>query len=504
MKATSGAAGLPNSVRGPATIAGRLLGASFALLLALLLIPSAGLAASSPAERSTPGPLAPYRIDAANPSVKGLASTVYVNGLWSTAAWPATFPATFDPSVGTLLATGASVDGPDGPATGELLELGSTGWQLFPSAWDEPDPAAEPVYDGSSQSLLLTGPVVESDFELDLEGLWTLHGSTWSYNGNRTTSPPPLGDPAVVYDPAFGGVLVFGGSIADNSTAWDSSRQLWLEHGGNWSNLDQQFPFRPGDRWGASFVYDPTTDLAYLFGGIGDSVPNGTWQPVLDETWALSSNGWENLTSTLPLPPPLLNGGAVAYDSSLPGLVAVGPARPYPEYAQVWYDNGTVGTEPLGSTIMWELGPNGWVNITQGPGPPPFTGTAPMLADDPSLGGLVQAGGYYTFNDSGGPPCPQPPVTGPPPFPAVAVQPVLFGTWSYSAGAWSTLDWGGPGGGYGWPPPYSSFAPYTCDWPTGPAAAMVLAGSFMLVGVAGTLGALFWKEREGSRPASRS
>ncbi len=111
------------------------------------------------------------------------------------------------------------------------------------------------------------------------------------YLSGHSASPGGRTAPAIAYDSADGYLLLFGGCARHVCPLADT----WKYQGGAWVNLTAVLPVSPPARFGAAMVYDPALGSVVLFGGIG---ANGT----LADTWQFSGGTWTELTPT-PAPP---------------------------------------------------------------------------------------------------------------------------------------------------------------------------------------------------------
>ncbi len=191
----------------------------------------------------------------------------------------------FDPS-GYLDAQGNSISASStwtwsGTTSGDASHnLGSTAWNRVAHA-ASPTGNVGPVtivYDAALQKLLMYASYTGT--------MYAWSGHAWS-TLSSSPSPSPRTGSTVVYDPALGGVVLFGGATTSPST--DSSGETvytpgsplndtWLWSGSSWHRLDITTP--PGARFYAQAAYDPGSRALVLFGGArsltADS--NDTWE----------------------------------------------------------------------------------------------------------------------------------------------------------------------------------------------------------------------------------
>ena len=449
-------------------------------VLAMPLLPCAGATVAYPVRASAfQQSSRAAGIDAMLRSVRP--DTAYISGQ-PNMAWPAATPAAYDPELGTLVSPYVQWSGYSDP-----VELGPSGWNYLPNS----NSSADQVYNGAIEYDAAMHTLLWFTYFRTYPSESGYLGQVWSYsNGSWTLlklgsgpQPPVTGQPSFVYDPMLNGVVMFGG--------WNKSNEFptydtWLFRDSGWYNLTVNYTVHPSPRYGASFVYDPTNGEAYLIGGVGQ-------RGILYQTWELSSSGWTNLTATIAVPPPLANGGAVVYDSAIGTLLSIGPGSTLPGLATMNLNNVTSETVPIGYTEEWELNGTSWINVTSSTGPLPFTGTGGMLSDDPALGGVVLAGGEYTYYYEGGPGCPEeyPAILEPVTVDAVPVMttPTLSYTWSFSNSSWTTLSRGGFEPEY-----YPAYEPLECSYNDLPVLGMALVGGGMFVGIGGALGMMFYKD----------
>jgi PKD repeat protein len=239
------------------------------------------------------------------------------------------------------------------------------------------------------------------------------------------TSPPGVSSGAMVYDPDAGEYVLFGG--AANGVA---SGETWVFVHGEWTDLTSTLAQSPSARWYFTFVWDAADHYALLFGGRDSYVD-------FNDTWAFNGTAWSQIITTSS-PPPETSGRA-AYDvaagevwmyggySIMPGApswynaswtylagiwtnitanVTGAPPNPHAVtyasydstdgYVLLYGGNGT-GSAPAcnlpGNT--WKYSAGVYTNLTASVGvaPPVSSGTR-MMADDPSIGGVLLYGGW--------------------------------------------------------------------------------------------------------------
>lgn len=146
-------------------------------------------------------------------------------------------------------------------------------------------------------------------------------GQTWKFLGGSwtelfpATEPPATEVGGLTFDPTLGKVVHFGGYGLQSG---QPQNQVWYYAGGDWS-LCTTCGTAPSPRQGEVFVYDPQFGGEIMFGGQGSS------PAFKDGTWLLQGGTtWVNLTSTLGTPPSARAGTGYAYDPAIPGLLVFG------------------------------------------------------------------------------------------------------------------------------------------------------------------------------------
>lgn len=323
----------------------------------------------------------------------------------------------YDPAGGFVMkVAGGQTPGFAATGTWALTGLNWTNLSVDPSptprvftsmTWDYAD-GCMLVFGGIWQATSMSPFVVRSD--------------TWAYqSGNWTVVSPATGPSgryaaALAYDPALGGVLLFGGQN-ESSPLNDS----WLYRGGVWT--EETGWSAPPPSAGAMMAWDNASGSMVLFGGVVSSV-NSTEVPT-NTTWSLSSTGWVPV-SIAGAAPPARYLGLLTNDSS-PGelLLTGGTNASYRALNDTWtYQSGTwtlhsgagapamgwgdgaydpetgaVVTElPAFSTHVDQLGGQTWdyrsgswtlQELVSFPGPL----IAPAVDTDPPLGGVLLVGG---------------------------------------------------------------------------------------------------------------
>lgn len=192
--------------------------------------------------------------------------------------------------------------------------------------------------------------------------------------------------------------LLFGGRRGHS--ALDDT---WVFLNGTWGQL---FPSgHPGPTRFGMMAWDPVMQAVLLFGG-------SNLTAYLDQTWTFRlGHGW-NLLSPAQSPPARRSGG-MTYDGAAHDVLLWG---------------GHNGTAPNGSvnyqpdyTMMndtWAFANGSWKQIRTSSAPPPSS--EPTLQYDPTVGAVVEFGGYDQHGVGG--------YVG------------FNSTWAFSAGAWTNLS----------------------------------------------------------------
>lgn len=205
--------------------------------------------------------------------------------------------------------------------------------------------------------------------------------------GNVTATsvlqPPAKDLGGLVYDARDGYMLWFGGYGVGGIT-----NQTWAYENGSWTDLTPSLASAPPVVVGMAMglTYDASDGYVLLFGG-GFSTP-------YNATWKFEAGAWANITSEVTGHPPARSYPGMAYDTSAQDVVMFG---------------GWSGSKALGDTWTYHAGV--WRDVT--PAISPSARLFPLLADDPTDGGVLLTGG----EPNGG------------------AQ--LNETWSYSAGRWN-------------------------------------------------------------------
>jgi len=214
--------------------------------------------------------------------------------------------------------------------------------------WSELSPATSPPADGGSmaydratgQTILFTyakGPGLASTAET-----WNWTGTTWTQL-DPATSPAARFGASIAYDPALGGLVLFGGE-SYNGTSYVFDADTWLWNGTTWTQLDPAT--RPAARYSASLAYDSATSQLILFGGEGGNPTIGANGITgLNDTWTFNGTTWTQLKPTAS--PSARYDASLAYDSATSQLILFGgiSADGSTFYGDTWNWTGTTWTQ---------------------------------------------------------------------------------------------------------------------------------------------------------------
>lgn len=213
---------------------------------------------------------------------------------WSDSTWTQEQPTTsppardnaslaYDPVIGKLVLFGGSLT--NRTSANDTWEWNGTDWSQVADASDPgcsttcitspPPTAASPMtYDATSGQMIL----------FDDGETWDWNGSAWTQLFPRTSPSPAVRSGAgLTYDPAIGGLVLFGGS----ATSTDLN-DVWIWNGVSWSRAHEGSSSAPSPRESSpmAFAYDPAMAKILLFGGF-DPYPNragDTWVATLRRT----------------------------------------------------------------------------------------------------------------------------------------------------------------------------------------------------------------------------
>ncbi|MCI4335773.1 MAG: kelch motif-containing protein [Thermoplasmata archaeon] len=402
------------------------------------------------------------------------------NGTWTqltlTVAPSARFQAgiTYDAADGYVLLFGGA------PFSGASSYYGDT-WSYKAGAWSSISPPSGiapsarrdmgMAYDPANGRVVLFGGV-DASFT-GLSDTWTYLNGTWTA-ATLTTAPPARWDPGLTYDPGVNGLLLFGGCTSQG--CYTMLRDTWVFANGTWSDLTAGLSAAPSARGAEGMTYDAADGYVVLFAG-------AQYNGRLADTWVFSGSvngsssgngigggnggsggrvtitnatGWTNVTAGLATSPACRSSMGMT-DDLADGYVLL-------------FD-GLSGCAPMVSGAhndTWEFANGTWSNVTAGLTTSPSPRFMEALTYDAADRYVLMFGGEAingsglndTWSWSNGSWTQQSPTTSPAArfqagmaYDALDGYVVLFGgapysgattyfgdTWSYKAGAWTTIS----------------------------------------------------------------
>jgi hypothetical protein len=168
---------------------------------------------------------------------------------------------------------------------------------------------------------------------------WRWDGAEWHYL-TPANSPLPRGMGAMVFDPAAGTTLLFGGNV--DTLGLPGTRQIlagadtWTWDGTDWTELHPATS--PPGRYYASVAYDAARGQVVLFGGTGDGFAMG-------DTWTWDGSTWTEQHPATSPPPRFA--GAMTYDPATQKVVLFGGSASKSEdwFGDTWTWDGSNWTE---------------------------------------------------------------------------------------------------------------------------------------------------------------
>jgi hypothetical protein len=259
-------------------------------------------------------------------------------------------------------------------------------WVFNGTTWTDvtpADPAKSPsirsneqmVYDPATGNVVLFGGLAPAPGNPTGE---VRLGDTWIWDGANWTQVIPVNSPtngrasaSMVYDAAAGNVVLFGGLDTNGMAQGDT----WVWDGTNWT---QKSPgSSPPARFAYGMDYDAATGQVVLFGGTNASNID------IGDTWTWDGTTWTQQSP--PLSPGARDGVGMAYDPALSQVVLFGG------------ESSEAGTAYFNDTWAW----NGtsWIIV------PPAVDPAARYAGnsityDAALGQLILFGGTNFSNNT--------------------------------------------------------------------------------------------------------
>ena len=267
----------------------------------------------------------------------------------------------------TVTATNAAGTGAASAPLGPIVPPSGVWTVSTPTSSPLPRATSSEAWDPATGQLILFGGGACSGGG----GGCTVTNDTWSWTGTTwteltpSTSPPPLAEGSLAYDPASGQLVLFGGI----DSGGNSLSATWVWTGTNW--ISQSPASSPPARHGATLGYDPSTDQLILFGGSDTSGIT----PMPSNTWAWDGTNWTQLAPSTSPPP--LYAATMDWDSSTGQLILFGGTT-----------NGTYD----GTNETWTWTGSNWDELTPASSPPARLRAS--MAMDPVTGQLLLFGGY--------------------------------------------------------------------------------------------------------------
>jgi len=288
--------------------------------------------------------------------------------VFSNDSWAQVFPS----EVPLATYQGSFVDDPDngycvlllGATTVTYTQATAT-WTFEQDNWSlagenptlPPPGSASLVYDDAADAVVLVAPSPTGS-ATPLESTWIFRDGNWSVV-NSTLAPESRSTPALVYDPATGYVLLFGGSYHVDT---------WIFQAGNWTEL---FPAsRPAESVSGGLAYDADDGYLVYFDGAG--------------TWKWSGEDWVDLNLSTQ---PDLDGRAVG-----PNSMTYDPAGGYVVLAEA--SNGTCGDSDTYCLLTWTFSNGSWTDMTGKSTVEPPALVSASITYDPLFSAVVLFGGY--------------------------------------------------------------------------------------------------------------
>ena len=237
--------------------------------------------------------------------------------------------------------------------------------QQFPTTSPQNRADASMAYDPAIGKFVLFGGYdAVGQFNIPtsfLDGTWVFNGTTWT-KLSPATSPSARAGATMAYDPAIGGLVLFGGEGSSGFL-----NDTWVFNGTTWTQLS--LTTNPLPRWGATMAYDAAIGKVVLFGG-------NRVKYLLDDTWVFNGTTWTQLSP--PTSPPARHYATMAYDASIGKVVLFGGANGSQYFGDTWTFNGST-----------------WTQLSLNPSPTArYIG---QMAYDSATGNIVHFGGANQF-----------------------------------------------------------------------------------------------------------
>jgi len=242
---------------------------------------------------------------------------------------------------------------------------GSVWSQVFPATSPPPSFGGRMAYDVATKQLILFGGnIFENDTSLESSETWEWTGSDW-VQLHPATSPPPLAEQAMAYDPATGQILMFGGLGGTPNTGFSATNSTWAWSGSNWQQLEPSTV--PSARREAAIGWDTATSQLIMYGGEAGADLSDTW------IWNGTTSNWKQATpATSPGP---RSYAPLVYDSSTGQMLLI-----------AGISNGTAQSN------VWDWSGSNWIEQTPSAALTPAR-SSPVAGYDTSTAQLLLFGG---------------------------------------------------------------------------------------------------------------
>ena len=271
---------------------------------------------------------------------------------------------------------------------GGNFPLGDT-WMYQRGEWTERSEASAPaprwggamVYDPAAGALVLFGGRNDTSFFNDT---WEFNASGWSHV-TTGPAPSPRYDFGMVYDSVLGGIVLFGGATGNVPAGTFSNfvyyTDTWTFEGGHWSNITSTAGVPPAGRLiRGQMAYDAIDGYSVLIGGFqfapfGGTCGLATFSAADYQTSIFNGSQWSTLRDLGPSPPAGI--GAVWYDSDTNSTLYY-----------LGLHEGSRGTCGVSGTAIWSYSTGNWTLVTEGNISSPTPRIMGVFLDD--LGDRVQ------------------------------------------------------------------------------------------------------------------
>jgi hypothetical protein len=252
----------------------------------------------------------------------GWAKHTHTNWPHPSGRWGLQYEMTYDAADRYVLLFGGEV-GYIGTGSNDTWAFYNNSWhQLTRTAGTAPSPRFAPdlVYDPADGYVVMFGGTPYWGASTCFNDTWIFSGGTWT-KLSTPVAPSPRRAADMVYDPALKSIVLVGGSTASFTALHDT----WLFHGGRWSQVHTK-P-HPGAQWWGAMAYDPVFKSVLLFGGCTAagcvSAHGGTWFFAANQTWV-------NVTATYSLStePSARSGAMTVYDPVAREVIMYGGSFP--------------------------------------------------------------------------------------------------------------------------------------------------------------------------------